>query len=366
MRTLIIIISLLTIVGCQSEKGNPLQSPIDLNDGITISTVEKHEIDQKLLNELNKEIYDGVYGNIHSLLIMKDDELIVEQYYRDGERDEIHFLASVTKGFVAILTGIAVDKGYIDSLNESMLNYFPKYKATETDERKHRITIEHLLTMTSGFEWDELTLPFTDPNNDGVKMDQADNLIDESLKLKMDTIPGTKYVYCGPNDIILGEIIKASSGHNIAVFAEDNLFKPLQINEYRWSSSNGVYHTGGGLWMKSRGMLKIGQLLLNEGEIESTNVVSKNWIDKMFTPYIEIKKPFYMGYQWRIAKSEEGLLVYHIPGNGGQLINLVPSLNLVFIITADNRGTKYPLGELVERVLRLHPDYKIKTTPNKT
>ena len=365
MRNLIIIISLLAIASCQSKKGNSLQSPIDLNDGISVSTVEKHEIDEERLNGLNKDIYNGMYGNIHSLLVMKDDELVVEQYYNEGERDEIHFLASVTKGFVAILIGIAMDQEYIDTLNRPMLDYFPEYKNAEKDNRKHKITIEHLLTMTSGFEWDELTLPFTDPSNDGVRMDKEPHLLNACLRLKMDTVPGAKYVYCGPNDIILGEIIKVATKQNIEEFAVKNLFEPLQINEYRWSSRNGVYHTGGGLWMKSRGMLKFGQLLLNDGKVGNISVVSKDWVDKTFTPYIEMKKPFYMGYQWRNVHTEEGLLAYFVSGNGGQIISIVPDLNMVFVVTADNRGKRLSLQELAEWVLRIHPNYKMITTPNK-
>lgn len=357
---------MLLCVGCQNEKGNIIQNPIDLDDGINISTAEKHDIDSLLLSELNTDIFNGNYGNIHSLLIMKDNELVVEQYYGDGDRDEEHFLASVTKGFTAILTGIAIEKGYIDSLSQPMLDYFPKYKTVETDQRKHKITIEHLLTMTSGFDWDEQTLPFSDPNNDGVKMDRLDNWLDASLLLKMDTIPGTKYVYCGPNDIILGEIIKVTTKLNISEFAKENLFEPLKITEYKWGSKNGIYDTGGGLHMKSRGMLKFGQLLLNDGKVGNTTVVSKDWVDKTFTPYIEMKKPLYMGYQWRNIHSDEGLLSYFISGNGGQIISLVPDLNIVFVVTADNRGESHPLKEVAERILRIHPNYKMETTPNKT
>ena len=233
-RNLIIIISLLAIASCQSKKGDTLQSPIRINDGITVSTIEKHKIDGEILKGLNKDIYNGMYGNLHSILIMKDDELVVEQYYREGERDEIHFLASVTKGFVAILTGIAIEQGYIDSVNQPMLDYFPEYKQAEKDERKHQVTIEHLLTMTSGFLWDEETLPFSDPKNDIVRMmDASTDKLDACLKLQMDTVPGTKYVYCGPNDIILGEIIKNASQQNIEEFAVKNLFEPLQIKDYR-------------------------------------------------------------------------------------------------------------------------------------
>ena len=315
-----------------------------------------HSLDTLLLSQLNSDIFNGMYGEIHSLLIMNDNELVVEQYYREGNRDEIHFLASVTKGFVAMLVGIAVDNGHIDSLNQPMLDYFPEYKISEKDKRKHQVTIEHLLTMTSGFKWDEQTLPFSNPNNDGVRMDAVEDQLDASLNLKMDSQPGKKYVYCGPNDIILGEIIKKSTGQNIEEFAVKNLFGPLQINEYRWSSRNGVFHTGGGLWMKSRGMLKFGQLLLNDGNVGTTNVISKNWIDKAFTPYIEIAKPFYMGYQWRSVLSENGIHSNFVSGNGGQLIVVFHELNMVIVVTADNRGERHPLGELVDRIIKIHPN----------
>jgi len=360
MKKLIIGFIVFICVGCSNEKGNTLQIPKEINDGISVSNASNHSFDPLLLSELNTDIYNGMYGDIHSLLIMKDDELIVEQYYNEGERDEIHFLASVTKGYVAALIGIAVDKGFIDSINRPMLDYFPEYKKAEKDSRKHKVTIEHLLTMTAGFKWDEQTLPYTDPNNDFVRMgeEEEDDLLDACLKLEMETVPGAKYVYCGPNDIILGEIIKVATKQNIEEFAVKNLFEPLQINEYRWSSINGVYHTGGGLWMKSRAMLKFGQLLLNDGNIGETNVISQNWIDKAFSPYIEMIKPFYMGYQWRSVESENGIHSNFVSGNGGQLIVVFHELNMVIVVTADNRGKKHPLGPLVERVLKIYPNQK--------
>ena len=362
MRQISILLLILLITGCKNENNCIIQNPAELNDGLKVSTVEEHHIDTVLLSGLNSDICTGKYGKIHSLLIIKDGDLIVEQYYRKGKRDELHFLASVTKSFTAILTGIAIEKGYIDSLNQRMISFFPEYESNETDTLKHEITIEHLLTMTSGFEWDELSLPFSNPNNDGVRIDKMDDRLHGSLMLKMDTIPGSKYVYCGPNDIILGEIIKSTSKQNIAKFAEEHLFKILKIKEYEWYSKNGVYATAGGLRLKSRDMAKFGLLHLNEGTFGNTSVVSKNWIDETFTPYIEINKALFSGYQWRISTNKEGLLTYYIAGNGGQLILLAPDLNMVFVVTADNRNepkpNRLPLKHLGERLLKIHPKNK--------
>ena len=101
--------------------------------------------------------------------------------------------------------------------------FFPEYAASEKDSLKHQITIKDLLSNTSGFKWDEQSLPVTDPNNMGAKMDKAANLFKASIELPMDTIPGTKYVYSGPNNIIVGEIIKKATGLNIADFAVQKL-----------------------------------------------------------------------------------------------------------------------------------------------
>ncbi|MBA7557734.1 hypothetical protein ES705_50504 [subsurface metagenome] len=101
-----------------------------------------------------------------------------------------------------------------------MLSFFPEYETLEEYSRKHQITIKDLLTMTSGFKWDEQSLPVNDPNNMGIQFDQTDDWLKTALMLRMDTLPGTKYVYSGPNNIILSVIIKKSTGQNIAEFVE--------------------------------------------------------------------------------------------------------------------------------------------------
>ncbi|MBT4399850.1 MAG: serine hydrolase [Bacteroidetes bacterium] len=364
MRRILIVVIVLFGFGCQN-KVKIMQSPVDLNDGINVSTVKKHNIDTLLLSKVNLDIYDGKYGNIHSLLVMKDDELIVEQYYRSGDRDEIHFIMSVTKAFTSILTGIALENGFIDTINQSMLHFFPEYKISEKDKRKHQTTIEHLLTMTSGFKYNE-NLPLDDPRNDGTRIENMDNWLKGCLSLKMNSIPGTEYVYCGANCVILSEVIRVASKKDIAEFAEEYLFKPLKIEEYKWYGKSGFYEAGGGLYIKSRDMIKFGQLHLNGGVFDNTRIVSQNWIDKTFTPYIKSDKPdIYVGYNWDILKSKEGLQVYFRGGRGGQAISLIQDLNMIIVVTADNRKEPQSLAPLMEQTTKIHPDYKSKTTtPN--
>jgi CubicO group peptidase (beta-lactamase class C family) len=347
--------------GCNENECTYVK-PIDKNDGLKVSTLEEHSLSRNAFEKVNTEICKGRYGNIHSILVIHKNELVVEQYYNGWDENQIHFLASTTKSFSAILTGIAIEQGKIKDENEEMLDFFPDYLSQSNDTLKEKITIKHLLTNTSGFEWDEVSLPVDDPNNMGRKMELTDDWLKSALMLRMDTIPGTKYVYSGPNNIIIGEIIKASTGQTIAEFAESNLFKPLGISDYHWFSKNGIYDAGGGLKLKSRDIAKYGLLHLNKGKWNETQIVSSEWMDEIFEPYIEIKHPLYSCCQWQMVKTEYGFNSWFIPGNGGQIINVVPDLDLVIVINADNRKIpkekREPLEFLIKDLTKIHPELR--------
>lgn len=359
MKNLIWLILVLSFVSCNMKNDCTYQSPVDIGDGLKVSTIENHNFDKKGFQKVNEDICNDKYGNIHSVLIIHENELIVEQYYNGWERNQLHFLASTTKSFSAIMTGIAIKQDKIKDVDQSMLDFFPEYSALEKDTLKGQITIKDLLTNTSGFEWDEQSLSVTDPNNMGVQMDKKDDWLKASLELPMDTIPGTKYAYSGPNNIIIGEIIKASTGQNIAEFTEDNLFKPLGISDYKWYSKNGIYDVGGGLKLKSRDIAKYGLLHFNKGKWNDKQIVSSEWMDEIFEPYIEIKHPLYSCCQWQMVKTEYGFNSWFIPGNGGQVINVVPDLDMVIVINADNRKIpkkkRTPLEFLIKKLTELHP-----------
>jgi CubicO group peptidase (beta-lactamase class C family) len=362
MKKIIGVIIILGFIGCQTKNECLYQKPIDLKDSLHVSTLEQHNLDKTIFDKINQDICEGKYGNIHSLLVIENNDLVVEQYYNGWDRNNLHYLASNTKSFNSILIGIAIEQGKIIDENQKILRFFPDYKQLEKDTLKNQITIKNLLTMTSGFKWDEQTLPINDPNNMGVKFDLTDDWIKSAIMLPMDTIPGTKYVYCGPNCILLGEIIKKTTGQNVAEFAKKYLFEPLGIKEYDWFSKNGVYDCGGGLKLKSRDIAKYGLLYLNKGKWNEKIIVSEKWIEKIFNPFIEIKHPFYSCFQWQLAKTDLGFDVWFIPGNGGQIINIVPALNMVIVINADNKDIskekRLPLEYLLKEIIKISPKLK--------
>ncbi|MGF7141538.1 serine hydrolase domain-containing protein [Roseimarinus sediminis] len=353
------VIILVFLSGCNNSNECSYVKPIDKNDGLKVSTLEKHHLNLEAFENVNRDICNGVYGNLHSVLVIHKNELVVEQYYNGWNGSQPHFLASTTKSFSVIMTGIAIEQGKIKDENEKMLDFFPEYLSQSNDTLKDKITIKHLLTNTSGFEWDEVSLPVDDPNNMGYKMDKVDNLFKASIELPMEAMPGTKYAYSGPNNIIIGEVIKKSTGQNIAEYTEDNLFKPLGIKDYNWFSKNGIYDVGGGLKLKSRDIAKYGLLHLNKGKWNDKQIVSSEWMDEIFEPYIEIRHPLYSCCQWQMVKTEYGFNSWFIPGNGGQIINVVPDLDLVIVINADNRKIskekRNPLEYLIKDLTNIHP-----------
>ena len=362
MKKLTGVLIILSFIACNSKNDCSYQKPIDINDELNVSTLKEHGLDTAIFNKLNQDICTGKYGNMHSLLVIENNDLVVEQYYNGWKKDRLHFLASNTKSFNSLLIGVAIKQGYINSVNQRMLDFFPEYENLKKDTLKNRITIKDLLTNTSGFLWDEQSLPPDDPNNMGKQMELTDDWLKQSLMLPMDTVPGTKYVYSGPNNIILSEIIKNSTGQNIAEFAEKYLFEPLGIKEYDWFEKNGVYDSGGGLRLKSRDIAKFGFLHLNKGNWNETEIVSGKWIEEIFTPYIEIHHPVYGCYQWRMVKTGDGFNAWFIPGNGGQIINVIPELDMLIVINADNRkipkDKREPLEYLIKDIIKIHPKLK--------
>ena len=362
MKRFALFLIILGFLSCNNQRDCNYEKPVDKNDGLKVSTLKLHNLDETVFANINQDICNGKYGNIHSLLVIVDSDLVIEQYYNDWKREQLHFLASNTKSFNSLLIGVAIEKGYIKNVDQRMLDFFPEYENLKKDTLKNKITIKDLLTMTSGFLWDEQSLPLIDPNNMGRQMEKMDDWLKSSLELSMDTIPGTKYVYSHPNNIILSEIIKKSTGKNIAEFAEDYLFEPLGIKEYDWLVKNGVYDSGGGLSLKSRDIAKYGLLHLFNGKWNNKEIVSEDWIKEIFDPYIEIQHHLYSCFQWQMVKTEYGFNSWFIPGNGGQIINIVPELDLVIVINADNREIPKekltPLEYLIKDLTKMHPKLK--------
>lgn len=373
----------LILVGC---KCNPTlqysyHSPKFMNDGFEVGSLEEVNIDSVLLKKAVDKINCGKYDEVHSMIIFKDGKLVFEEYFQghrykwDGanhhgewiswDKSTLHGAKSVSKSITSICIGIAIDKGFIESVHQSVFDYLPDHQYLKASG-KERITIEHLLTMTSGLKWDEWGASLSSETNDivGIWFQDKDP-ITFILEKPLINNPGTTFTYSGGNTIILGEIIKNASNMELDKFSEEYLFKPLKIDSSNWGLryNNGVIEAGGGLEITPRDMAKIGVMFLNNGTFNGKQIISKQWIEKSTTLYsnnTNIDIPGHASgshgysYSWWLKsykKSGEEINMYHAVGWGGQEIIILPELNAVVVFTGGNYIPNVKVIEILEEYI---------------
>jgi len=183
-----------------------------------------------ILNDLVSKINKGEYGGeVHSILISRNDTIIFEEYFYGYTRDDPHPMFSVTKSFTSAVMGICNDKGWIDSMGMTVLGFFPEYSGSiqNYDSTKEEITVEHLLTMTPGLEWDEWSTPYGSANNVLVEFIQSSDWVKYILDLPMSYTPGTHVTYNSGVSHVISGIITKVSGTSARAVANENLFAKM-------------------------------------------------------------------------------------------------------------------------------------------
>ncbi len=269
-------------------------------------------------------------GNLKCLVVFQNDSIIKQAYFSDGGADTRHSVRSVTKSVVSILIGIAIDKGYLTSV-EQTLGEFIDPEVYNITPQKAAITIRHLLTMTSGFEWNELT---ASGYNDWVLSEnQVQYILDKPLAAQ----PGQTFTYNSACTHLLSFIITKASGMSTYEFSLKYLFNPIGIEEVDWYIDKQGYCNGGaGLVFTPHDMIKIGQLILNKGVYNGNVIVSSNYIEQSIQPKVSVTGVMSFasnyGYCWWLGSSNGNSYVF-ANGYGGQFIVIVPSKNLIVVAT---------------------------------
>ena len=362
--------------------------PDKTGDGWEPSSLVDERIDSKKIHALMRDILTRRFENIHGVLLVRNGKLVLEEYFNGytfsfrgaefrGERiaygrEKLHVTASVTKSVTSALVGIAIDRGFIRDVNEPMAVFFPQYMNL-IDEKKARITLEHLLTLTSGLEWNEVELWFKDPQHDLVQLFVVPDPIEYILSKRAVREPGKDWYYSGGDVNLLGEIIRKSSGLRMDAFAARYLMTPLGITDYEWDHINpDIIHASGNLKLRPRDMAKFGQLFLNGGTWKNQRVISETWTKKSTAPIVAIPKNSMLklaareylswavnagdryGYLWWIKSyCARSVCVdsYLADGWGGQRIIVFPSLDLVVVFTGGNYATPEPVHEMVREYI---------------
>jgi CubicO group peptidase (beta-lactamase class C family) len=265
---------------------------------------------------------------IHSLMVLRNDRVILDANFYPYDGSIYHDLASITKSVMTTLIGIAADQGKL-SLDDRMLSFFPDREIANRDERKEKITIRHLASMSSGLGCDpvddEITLN---------KMRATTDWVQYALNMPVVKEPGTRFVYCSVNMHLLSAILQEATGMSALEFARENLFGPLGIQDVYWPADpQGVTHGWGDLCLHPADMARLGSLFLHNGQWEGQQIVSRAWVKSALQGYMKgTGRVEDYGYGWWIGQPD------HEPeflaaGNGGQKIKVYPRLNLIVVVT---------------------------------
>ena len=304
----------------------------------------------EIFGEMVSRIENQQYGEVHSLVILKDNKIIFEKYFNNYSRNSKHELYSVTKSFTSALIGICLAKGYIENIESEVLDFFPEYEGNiaNFDSLKAKITIKNLLTMTSGLSWDEWTTSYNNPDNDVMELVRSNDWIKYVLDKPMSHAPGTSINYNSGGSHVLSGIIKKATGQSAEDFARDNLFSVLDITDWTWEKrSDGISIGGWGLSLRPVDMVKFGQLYLKKGLWNNVQVIPESWIEESTMPHYKMNQWVDYGYQW--WRSEN---IFFASGRGEQYIWVIPDHNAVVACTAWNDGESKLDAILWEYILK--------------
>ncbi len=256
-------------------------------------------------------------------------------YYRGTD---LHTLQSVSKTVTSIVFGIARTKGDIATIDTAALAFFPSRKVANVDDRKRRMTIRHLLTMTAGLAWDESTTPYTNAANNAAVMEKSRDWVQYVLDQPMAAEPGTTFVYNSGATELLAEIFKQATGRDLIDYAAVNLFEPLGIASHYWKRTPlELPDTEGGLYLMPRDLAKIGYLFLKNGRWEDRQLVSPDWVAQSVTPATEAREVKYGLKWWLFPYGADGSkLAWLGLGYGGQRLIVIPDLEIVAVFTGWN------------------------------
>lgn len=323
-------------------------------------------MNQEKLQEMDKMI-PHLYKNLNGIIVMRQDKVVFENYYNGYSMTDTHHVASVTKSILSALIGIAYEQGYIQSLDQKVLDFFPEYNCPPSEIQKKAITIRHLLTMRAPYVFKPLQEPLE-------KLVRQKDWINFSLDLlgRKGNIGDFQYSSCGAH--ILSAILTRVTKKSAREFANENLFPYIGIKEIEdninqtfdydgvfgkdlkgWGKDPQGYSIGGwGLKLTTRDMIRFGMLYLHEGFINGKQVLNKEWIHQSIEGMIledKVKVFFnYYGYLWCIYRKDD-CFAYMALGDGGNMICCIPKEDIVVAISSQTMRKPRERWELIENYI---------------
>ncbi len=337
-----------------------------------VATPQSQSMNADSLLAFDKAIAGGQYGYIDEMIITRNGKLVCEKSYRHdyvkiygenaGKKDglnqndpggpynyynpwwhpfyhhtDLHSLQSVTKTITSVIIGVATARKEFPAVTTPVLNFFDTTQVKNIDERKRRMTIGHLLTMTSGFDWNEY-LPYSDPRNDAIAMEGGFDWIQYVIDKPMAAEPGQSFNYNSGSSQLLSYIFRQTTGRDIEEYAAQYLFSPLGITQFFWKRTpTGLCDTEGGLYLAAKDLAKIYYLFLEAGNWNSQQLVNTEWVRASVTPAISVGRGVKYGYKWWLYEyGSDSKYAWTGSGFGGQWPIVIPEYKIVAVFTGWN------------------------------
>jgi CubicO group peptidase (beta-lactamase class C family) len=303
-------------------------------DPITSNPNQQIQVDQIKLNRA----FDSArnLSRVKCLIVSCQDTFYKAEFFLPGAETEHHDVMSVTKSVTSLLIGIAIDKGFIPSVDEPIDGYI-RPLVNDLDSAKGRITIKQLLTMSCGLDWSEIPGP-----SEFMQWYSSPDKLLYILNKPFTSVPGQSFNYSDGAAHLASVVLTQATNMTANEFAQQYLFTPLGIDERNWTMDNRGFNYGGvRLFLYPDDMLRIGKLVLNMGRWENEQVVSEEWINESTKFQISTQNVIPYGssygyYWWRATENNYNF--FYANGWAGQFIVLVPEISLVVVATTNYTG----------------------------
>jgi CubicO group peptidase (beta-lactamase class C family) len=323
-RWIVLMAVVVLVAGCRPATPAPYWP----TDGWRSSTPEAQGMDSEMLAQMFEAIGEQD-DDVDSVTVIRNGYLVADAAIYPFQPGSRHVIHSCTKSIVSALIGIAIDEGYIAGVDQPLLDFFPDRTVAHLDVDKEAMTLEHVLTMATGwacrdsylYRWRGLR-----------EMERSQDWVQFMLDLPMAEEPGTRFEYCNGASFVLSAIIQEATGVSALAFAQAHLFGPLGISDVVWPSNpQGINVGWGEMCMRPHDMAKIGYLYLNEGRWDGEQIVPAGWVAASTRKHISGTLQDGYGYQWWVR--DDG--VYMALGYAGQFIVVVPEKDLVVVFTSE-------------------------------
>ncbi len=346
------------------------------------------------LAEIDADIAGGKYGYVDSMTVIRHGKLVYDKSYKHDydsiyaeeakktgplnahdpsgpynyfnpwwhpfyRRGDLHTMQSVTKTVTSVVIGVATARKEFPELDTPILKFFDSAKVANVDDRKRRVTIRHLLTMTGGFDWRE-DLPYSDPNNAACLMEASADWVQFTINRPMAREPGGVFNYSSGETQLLSHIFRVATGKDIEEYAAEHLFAPLGIDNFYWKRTpSGLIDTEGGLYLRPHDLAKIGYLFLKNGAWDGKQIVSAEWVKASVAPSVAVGNDgVKYGLKWWLYPYGDGgaRVAWAGSGFGGQLPIIMPEYDLVVVFTGwnihDDRNKRLGHRVAINRIIR--------------